>query len=75
MMRKLILLFISQMFFFIFSSCTNDEGTFVNASSTNSGKIIINGVESLLTKAFIMPNYYGTDTNYDKRSFFYLNKR
>lgn len=71
-MKKLILLFTSLISIILFSSCSKSEDNLTNSNPKNSGKLIVNGVEKTLTKGFIIPNYTGTDVNYDKRRFYFI---
>lgn len=66
-MIKLNVLFILITTVVIISSCSKSED-----GPTSSGKMIVNGVEKTLTKGFIMPNYTGSDENYDKRRFYLI---
>ena len=66
-MRKLKLIFTLLTSIILLSSCSKSE-----ENPTNSGKLIVNGVEKTLTKGFIIPNYTGTNTNYDKRRFYFI---
>lgn len=71
-MKKIKLLFSLLILIISSFSCSkNDENT-INNIPTNSGKLIVNGVEKTLTKGFIKPNYNGTDVNYDKRRFYFI---
>jgi hypothetical protein len=66
-MKKLNLLFTFLISIILISSCSESED-----NPTNSGKLIVNGVEKTLTKGFIIPNYTGNDVNYDKRRFYFI---
>ena len=71
-MRKLKLIFTLLTSIILLSSCSKSEENPTNNNPTNSGKLIVNGVEKTLTKGFIIPNYTGTNTNYDKRRFYFI---
>jgi len=71
-MKKLNLLFTFLISIILISSCSTSEDNPTNGIPTNSGKLIVNGVEKTLTKGFIIPNYTGTDVNYDKRRFYFI---
>ena len=71
-MKKLNLFFTLSILFFLLLSCSNSDENPSNNIPTNSGKLIVNGVEKNLTKGFIIPNYNGTDVNYDKRKFYFI---
>lgn len=71
-MKKLKLFFTLLIPIILLSSCSKSEDNSTNGIPTNSGKMIVNGVEKTLTKGFIKPNYNGTDVNYDKRRFYLI---
>lgn len=71
-MNKLNLLFTFLISITLFSSCSKNDDNITSDISTNSGKLIVNGVEKTLTKGFIIPNYNGTDVNYNKRRFYFI---
>jgi hypothetical protein len=71
-MKKLNLLFTLLISIILISSCSKSEDNPTSNIPTNSGKLIVNGVEKTLTKGFIIPNYNGTDVNYDKRRFYFI---
>jgi hypothetical protein len=71
-MKKLNLLFTVLISIILISSCSKNEDNSTNNVPTNSGKLIVNGVEKTLTKGFIIPNYNGTDVNYNKRRFYFI---
>jgi hypothetical protein len=71
-MRKLKLFFTLLISIFLFSSCSKSDENPSNTIPTNSGKLIVNGIEKTLTKGFIIPNYNGTDVSYDKRRFYFI---
>jgi len=59
--------------FFLISlgtSCSSDDSTTTN--NTNTGRLIINGVEKPLLKGYLKPNYTGNDLNFDKRRFYLI---
>ena len=71
-MKKLNLLFTLLISIILISSCSKSEDNPTSNIPTNSGKLIVNGVEKTLTKGFIIPNYNGTDVNYNKRRFYFI---
>ena len=71
-MKNLNLIFTLFISIFMFSSCSKSEDNSTNNIVTNSGKLIVNGIEKTLTKGFIIPNYNGTDINYDQRRFYFV---
>lgn len=71
-MKKLNLLFTLLISIILLSSCSKSEDNATSNIPTNSGKLIVNGVEKTLTKGFIIPNYNGTDVNYNKRRFYFI---
>ena len=71
-MKKLNLLFALLISIIMISSCSKSEDNPKSNITTNSGKLIVNGVEKTLTKGFIIPNYNGTDVNYNKRRFYFI---
>jgi hypothetical protein len=71
-MKKLNLLFTLLISIIVISSCSKSEDNPISSIPTNSGKLIVNGVEKTLTKGFIIPNYNGTDVNYNKRRFYFI---
>lgn len=71
-MRKLNLLFTLLFSLLLISSCSKDNENSENSTPINTGKLIVNGVEKPLTKGFIIPNYTGTDVNYNKRRFYFI---
>ena len=71
-MRKQKLIFTLLTSIILFSSCSKSDDNPINNIPTNSGKLIVNGIETNLTKGFIKPNYTGTDVTYDKRSFYLI---
>lgn len=71
-MKKLNWLFTLLISIILISSCSESDENPTNNNTKNSGKLIVNGVEKPLTKGFIVPNYTGTDPNYDKRRFYFI---
>lgn len=71
-MKKLNLLFTLLISIILISSCSKSEDNTTSSIPSNSGKLIVNGVEKTLTKGFIIPNYNGTDVNYNKRRFYFI---
>jgi hypothetical protein len=71
-MKKLNLLFKLLISIILISSCSKNEDNSTNNIPINSGKLIVNGVEKTLTKGFIIPNYNGTDVNYNRRRFYFI---
>jgi hypothetical protein len=71
-MKKLNLLFTLLISIILITSCSKSEDNPTSNIPTNSGKLIVNGVEKTLTKGFIIPNYNGTDVNYNKRRFYFI---
>lgn len=71
-MKKINLLLTLLLSIILISSCSKDDDISIKNAPVNSGKLIVNGVEKNLTKGFIIPNYNGTDVNYDKRRFYFI---
>lgn len=73
-MRKLKLLFTALLSFLMLTSCSKDEENAGNVTpiQINRGKLIVNGVEKPVNKGFIIPNYTGTDVNYNNRRFYFI---
>lgn len=71
-MKKLNLLFTLIISIILFTSCSKSDDNPTTNIPTNSGKLIVNGVEKKLTKGFIIPNYNGTNVNYNKRRFYFI---
>ncbi|HMC00823.1 MAG TPA: hypothetical protein VKN14_07295 [Flavobacteriaceae bacterium] len=69
-MKKLNLL-IGLLIGFMILSCSSDDGN-GNQEPTIAGELIVNGQTYDLTKGFIIPNYTGSDTNYDTRRFYFI---
>lgn len=70
-MRKLKSIFTLLTSIILFLSCSKSDDP-INNIPSNSGKLIINGVEKNLTKGFIRPNYTGTDVTYENRRFYLI---
>ena len=64
-MKKQILIFTVLLSTFFFTSCTDNDDTL-----QLGGKIVVNGVEQPLSKAFLVPNYTGDNPDFDKRRFY-----
>ncbi|NHN24487.1 hypothetical protein FIA58_002260 [Flavobacterium jejuense] len=52
-------------------SCSSDNDNTIDIQS-NTGELIVNGQTYSLTKGFLIPNYTGTDPNYDQRRFYFI---
>lgn len=63
-MKNLISIFTLLLSTILLTSCTDNDDTL-----KLGGKMVVNGVEHPLTKAFIIPNYKGDDPSFDKRRF------
>jgi hypothetical protein len=70
-MRKLKSIFTLLTSIILFLSCSKSDDP-INNIPTNSGKLIVNGVEKTLIKGFIRPNYTGTDVTYENRRFYLI---
>lgn len=68
---KKLKLFIGLLIGFMILSCSSDDDN-GNQQPTVAGELIINGQTYDLTKGFIIPNYTGTDPNYDPRRFYFI---
>lgn len=75
-MKKLNLLFTLLITFLMISSCSKEDETTGGSTpiqiNSNSGKLIVNGVEKPINKGFIIPNYTGNDVSYNKRRFYFI---
>jgi len=69
-MKKLNLI-IGILIGLIIFSCSSDDDN-ENQQPTVAGELIINGQTYDLTKGFIIPNYTGTDPNYNPRRFYFI---
>ena len=65
-MKKIHLIF-TILIGILFSGCSNDND---DNATVMTGEIIINGQTFVVNKGFIIPNYTGTDPNYDPRRFY-----
>lgn len=63
-MKNLMSILILLLSTILLTSCTDNDDTL-----KLGGKMVVNGVEHPLTKAFIIPNYTGDDPSFDKRRF------
>lgn len=70
-MKKLNL-FIGLLIGFMILSCSSDDDNNENQEPTIAGELIVNGQTYDLTKGFIIPNYTGSDPNYDSRRFYII---
>ena len=70
-MKKSIL-FIFTVLAITLNSCTDPDDNIIEEVATDNGKLIVNGVEKKLTKAYIIPNYTGTNPEYNKRRFYFI---
>ena len=71
-MRKFKFIYILFVSIILFSSCSKCDETPANNTPANTGKLIVNGVEKNLTRGVIIPNYAGTDMNFEKRRFYFI---
>lgn len=73
-MNKIKHIFTVLFSFLVLISCSKDEeNTAVGTPiQINRGKLIVNGVEKSVNKGFIIPNYTGTDVNYNNRRFYFI---
>ena len=68
---KKLKLFIGILIGFMILSCSSDDDN-GNQQPTVAGELIVNGQTYNLTKGFIIPNYTGSDPNYDPRRFYFI---
>ena len=68
---KKLKLFIGILIGFMILSCSSDDDN-GNQQPAVTGELIVNGQTYDLTKGFIIPNYTGTDPNYNPRRFYLI---
>jgi len=64
-MKRSIILFLTAFIAFA-SSCSSDN----TETTSNTGELVVNGQTFPLTKAYLIPNYTGSNPNYDSRRFY-----
>lgn len=69
---KKLKLFVGILVGFMILSCSSYDDNDGNQEPTIAGEMIINGQIYNLTKGFIIPNYIGSDPNYDPRRFYFI---